>query len=90
MNSPTPADPNDGVGGESAAAAPPVDGVIVRRVWSRNPREMLDHVTRDWRNHYVTADVLSYDGLNEFAIRPFVLIVSLDAPILERFTRMTR
>ena len=90
MNSPTPADPSNGVGRETAVAATPIDGVFVRRVWSRSPREMLDHVTRDWRNHYVTVDVLSYDELNEFAIRPFVLIVSLGAPILERFTRMTR
>ncbi|KAF9786662.1 cytidine deaminase-like protein [Thelephora terrestris] len=60
------------------------------RVWSRNPREILDHVTRDWRNNYVTAAVLSTDELREFAIRPFVLIVSVDAPILERFRRMTR
>ena len=51
---------------------------------------MLDHVTRDWRNHYVTSHVLSSDGLREFAVRPFVLIVSLDAPILQRFRRMTR
>ena len=89
MNSPIPADPSDGVGRETATA-PPVDGVFVRRVWSRNPREMLDHVTRDWRNHYVTTDVLSCDELHEFAIRPFVLIVRLDAPILERFRRTTR
>ena len=51
---------------------------------------MLDHVTRDWRNHYVTADVLSYEELTEFTIRPFVLVVRLDAPILERFRRMSR
>ena len=51
---------------------------------------MLDHVTRDWRNHYVTADVLSYDELHTLSIRPFVLIVRLDAPILERFGRMRR
>lgn len=38
----------------------------------------------------MTAGDLSYDELQEFAIRPFVLIVSLDAPILERFRRKTR
>ena len=51
---------------------------------------MLDHVTRDWRNHYVTTDTFSYEELNGFAMRPFALVVSLDAPILERFKRMTR
>ena len=87
MNSPNPADPTDGTGGETV---PSSNGIVVRRVWSQSPREMLDHVTRDWRNHYVTPDVSSYDQLNEFAIRPFVLIVCLDAPVLERFRRMTR
>jgi len=51
---------------------------------------MLDHVTRDWRNHYVTADILSYEEIQAFVIRPFVLVVRLDAPILERFRRLTR
>ena len=87
MNSPNPCDPSDGMSGETAVSQ---GGVLARKVWSRNPREMLDHVTRDWRNHYVTADVVSYDELQEFAIRPFVLIVRLDAPILERFRRLTR
>lgn len=38
----------------------------------------------------MTTAVLSSDELREFAIRPFVLIVKVDAPILERFRRMTR
>ena len=88
MNSPNPADsPNDAVcGGNSASQI----GVLVRAVWSAGVKEMLDHVTRDWRNHYVTADALSYDELQTFAVRPFVLIVRLDAPVLERFRRVTR
>ena len=89
LNSPIPADPTDGTG-EEAAVTSQIGGVITQRVWSRNPQEMLDHVTRDWRNNYVTADVRSYDDLHEFAIRPFVLIVKLDAPVLERFRRMIR
>ena len=90
LNSPIPADPSDGAGGETVSVASQIGGVFTRRVWSRNLREMLDHVTRDWRNHYVTSDVWSSDELREFAIRPFVLIVKLDAPILDRFKRMTR
>ena len=88
MNSPNPADQNDGMSGETTAVSH--GGVLARKVWSRNPQEMLNHVTRDWRNHYVTADVLSYDDLHGFFIRPFVLIVRLDAPVLERFRRLTR
>ena len=80
MNSPNPADTSgDAIG-----------GVLTRRVWSPTTGEMLNHVTRDWRNHYVTAEVLSYEELSKFVVRPFVLVVSLDAPVLERFRRMTR
>lgn len=90
LNSPIPPDPSDGIGGGETSTASQIGGAFTRRVWSRNPQEMLDHVTRNWKNHYVTSDVLSSDELREFAIRPFVLIVRLDAPILERFRRMTR
>lgn len=90
LNSPIPPDPSDGTGRETSAASQIGGGVFTRRVWSRNLQEMLDHVTRDWRNHYVTSDVSSSDSLRQFAVRPFVLIVRLDAPILERFRRMTR
>ena len=89
LNSPNPADPvlNDTIGGENAMSS---TGFRARMVWSRSAQEMLDHVTRDWRNHYVTADILSYEELQTFVIRPFVLVVRLDAPILERFRRLTR
>lgn len=82
MNSPNPAASMENLASQV--------GIFTRRVWSRSTKEMLDHVTRDWRNHYVTADVLSYEELTEFTIRPFVLVVRLDAPILERFRRMSR
>ena len=85
LNSPNPADlAGNAIGGEDAT------GFRARTVWSRSAQEMLDHVTRDWRNHYVTADILSNEELQTFVIRPFVLVVRLDAPILERFRRMTR
>ena len=38
----------------------------------------------------MTSDVSTSDELREFGIRPFVLIVKLDAPILERFKRAMR
>jgi hypothetical protein len=87
MNSPNPADPSDGIGWIDAASQV---GIVTRTVWAPGAREMLAHVTRDWKNHYVTTEVLSFDELRDFAIRPFVLIVRLDAPILERFRRKTR
>jgi dCMP deaminase len=90
LNSPIPADPSDATGGGDTSVASRIGGVFIKRVWSRNLQDMLDHVTRDWGNNYVTEDVLSSDDLREFAVRPFVLIVRLDAPILERFRRMTR
>ena len=88
LNSPNPADlAGYAIGGEDAISSA---GFRARSVWSRSAQEMLDHVTRDWRNHYVTADIVSYEELQTFVIRPFVLVVRLDAPILERFRRMTR
>jgi hypothetical protein len=89
LNSPIPPDATDGTGGETATVSQ-IGGVFTQRVWSRNLQGMLDHVTRDWRSHYVTSDVLSSEDLREFAVRPFVLVVKLDAPILDRFRRMTR
>jgi dCMP deaminase len=52
--------------------------------------DMLDHATRHWRVNYVTTDVISYDTLQSFTVRPFFLLVSLDAPVLERFARVNR
>lgn len=49
--------------------------------------EFLDHATRTWRRSYVTTDLVSKAKLAEFAKRPFVAIVAVDAPLGVRFKR---
>ncbi|GAA5976048.1 hypothetical protein JCM10908_005368 [Rhodotorula pacifica] len=49
--------------------------------------EFLDHATRTWRRNYVTTDLTSKQKLVEFAKRPFVAIVAVDAPLGVRFRR---
>ncbi|GAA5869057.1 hypothetical protein JCM3774_002462 [Rhodotorula dairenensis] len=49
--------------------------------------EFLDHATRTWRRNYVTTDLVSKAKLVEFAKRPFVAIVAVDAPLGVRFKR---
>ncbi|KAJ8296000.1 Deoxycytidylate deaminase [Rhodotorula toruloides] len=49
--------------------------------------DFLDHATRTWRRKYVTVDLVSKAKLAEFAKRPFVAIVAVDAPLGVRFRR---
>lgn len=48
---------------------------------------MLKHVTRNWQADFVTVDLRTKEQLEPFATRPFVLVVSIDAPLLIRFRR---
>ncbi|KAJ3002378.1 hypothetical protein NUW54_g5875 [Trametes sanguinea] len=56
-------------------------------LWFHKPGDLLAHVTRNWRTHFVTTDLDTLDVLNEFLTRPFVLVVSVDAPLLTRYQR---
>lgn len=47
----------------------------------------LEHATKSWRRDYVTTDLQSRLKLQEFAKRPFVAIVAVEAPLGVRFTR---
>ena len=49
--------------------------------------DFLDHATRTWRVDYVTTALTSRQKLVEFAKRPFVAIVHVDAPLGVRFKR---
>ncbi|GAA5852385.1 hypothetical protein JCM9279_001183 [Rhodotorula babjevae] len=49
--------------------------------------DFLDHATRTWRVDYVTTALTSRSKLVEFAKRPFVAIVHVDAPLGVRFKR---
>ncbi|KAI0801016.1 cytidine deaminase-like protein [Fomes fomentarius] len=53
----------------------------------RSPGELLAHVTKNWRKHFVTLDLDTREALAEFIIRPFVLVMSIDAPLMTRYRR---
>ncbi|KAI0652103.1 cytidine deaminase-like protein [Trametes meyenii] len=56
-------------------------------LWFRSPAEMLAHATRNWRTNFVTTHLGTLEVLADFKTRPFVLVVSVDAPLLVRYRR---
>ncbi|KAF7320475.1 hypothetical protein MKEN_00832400 [Mycena kentingensis (nom. inval.)] len=52
-----------------------------------SPDALLDYVTRNWRRDWVTVDLTTREAIEMFALRPFVLVLSIDAPLLDRFNR---
>ncbi len=53
----------------------------------RSSAELLAHITKNWRSNFVTLDLDTKEALAEFLTRPFVLVVSVDAPLLMRYKR---
>ncbi|KAJ6503367.1 cytidine deaminase-like protein [Mycena vitilis] len=52
-----------------------------------SPSSLLDYVTRNWRHDFVTVDLYTRDVVEAFVKRPFFLLLSIDAPLLDRFYR---
>ncbi|KAJ6604823.1 cytidine deaminase-like protein [Mycena vulgaris] len=52
-----------------------------------SPSSLLDYVTRNWRLDFVTVDLYTRDVVETFVKRPFFLLLSIDAPLLDRFHR---
>ncbi|KAG2350779.1 dCMP deaminase [Suillus weaverae] len=48
---------------------------------------LLDYVTQNWRSNFVTTDLDSDILVNYFIRRPFFMLISVDAPILQRYHR---
>ncbi|KIK70695.1 hypothetical protein GYMLUDRAFT_150141 [Collybiopsis luxurians FD-317 M1] len=53
----------------------------------KSPEEILDYATRNWRSNYVTTDLKTREAIEIFIKRPFFLLLSLDAPLLDRYRR---
>jgi len=51
---------------------------------------LLDFVTRNWRTNYVAMFNDDDLALLEFSVRPFFLVLKVDAPILQRWRRLQR
>ncbi|KAF2457462.1 cytidine deaminase-like protein [Lineolata rhizophorae] len=49
--------------------------------------ELLAHVTRHWRENYVTTELWTEDVAVALLHRPFFLLVSVDAPLMMRWKR---
>ncbi|KAI8980756.1 cytidine deaminase-like protein [Trametes punicea] len=64
-----------------------LDHALHRPLWFRSHADLLDHVTKNWRTNFVTVDLDTPEVLSNFLMRPFVLVVSVDAPLLTRYRR---
>jgi dCMP deaminase len=49
--------------------------------------EMVDYVTKRWRENFVTVDIWTEEDLEIIVKRPFFLLISVDAPISSRWKR---
>ncbi|KAK9448966.1 cytidine deaminase-like protein [Limtongia smithiae] len=49
--------------------------------------ELLEYVTKRWKNHYVTTDVHTVGTLDTLSQRPFFLLLSVQAPTSVRYER---
>ncbi|KAJ5721142.1 histidine biosynthesis bifunctional protein hisB [Penicillium malachiteum] len=50
---------------------------------------LLDFVTKRWQEHWVTTDIADGTTLDRFLLRPFFLLVSVDAPVSLRWKRFS-
>lgn len=48
---------------------------------------LLDHVTANWRKHYVITHITDMDELVKLQKRPFFLHICIDAPVMMRYRR---
>lgn len=48
---------------------------------------LLDHVTATWRSNYVISHIVDMEMLHKLQKRPFFLHISVDAPVLLRYSR---
>jgi dCMP deaminase len=52
-----------------------------------SPAQLLLYVTRNWEDNFVTVDLTTKELIESFMKRPFFLLVSIDAPLMQRFAR---
>jgi dCMP deaminase len=55
-----------------------------------SPSALLDYVTDHWEDNFVTVDLETKELVELFVKRPFFLLVSVDAPLSERYRRSFR
>lgn len=55
----------------------------------QTPESLLDFVTKHWQQRWVTTDIADGETLDRFILRPFFLLVSVDAPVSLRWKRFS-
>jgi dCMP deaminase len=55
-----------------------------------SPSDLLDYVTEHWEDNFVTIDLKTKELVEYFVKRPFFLLVSVDAPLYQRYQRSIR
>ncbi|KAF7517546.1 hypothetical protein PCG10_001124 [Penicillium crustosum] len=53
----------------------------------QDPDSLLDFATKRWQERWVTTDIADATTLDRFLLRPFFLLVSVDAPVSLRWKR---
>ena len=53
------------------------------------PDALLDFATKRWQERWVTTDITEGATLDRFILRPFFLLVSVDAPVSLRWKRFS-
>lgn len=56
----------------------------------RSPIAMLDYVTLNWKDNFVTTDLCTRALVEIFIKRPFFMLISVDAPLLVRYSRLQK
>jgi dCMP deaminase len=77
---------------ENGHRSSPLDGQLAirlarQRLGFASADELLDFVTKRWRERWVTTDIPSEDVLDIFSRRPFFVLISVDAPLTVRWER---
>ena len=55
-----------------------------------SPSAMLDYVTLNWKDNFVTTDLCTRALVEIFTKRPFFMLISVDAPLLVRYSRLQK
>lgn len=63
--------------------SPTIDG----RLNFSSPEQLLVYITKNWRENFVTVDLRTKELVESFIKRPFFMLVSVDAPLMQRFER---
>ncbi|KAI0278158.1 cytidine deaminase-like protein [Russula aff. rugulosa BPL654] len=66
---------------------PEHEGGLKRVLSFASAAELLQHVTRNWNQDFVTQDLRTEQAIRMFIKRPFFMLLSIDGPISDRFRR---